>query len=210
MIRLRFRYRVYGPLCYVSHLEQMKVWERAMRRAGLPLAYTKGFTPRPRLQVAAPLPVGFAAEGELLDAWMEEAVGPERAREALCRTLPEGLEVCAVWEVDLREPSLPVQVEAAVYGVWVETGLAEGELRQRVEALLARPAVFRERRGRPYDLRPLIRALEVEGIREGGAALRMVLSLGEGTTGRPEEVLDALGVAEGFFRVVRRGLVLKA
>ncbi len=209
MVRLRFLYRVYGLLRYVSHLEQMKVWERAMRRAGLPLAYTGGFTPRPRLQVAAPLPVGFASEAELLDAWMEQPLAPEKARELLARTLPEGLEILEVREAGLEEPSLPVQVDAAEYEVHVETSLSEEELRERVEELLARKMLPRERRGRLYDLRPLIRTLKVDGLQEGQATLRMVLSLGEGKTGRPEEVLDELGLGGAFFQVVRRAMVLK-
>lgn len=209
MVRLRFLYRVYGPMRYVSHLEQMKVWERAMRRAGLPLAYTGGFTPRPRLQVAAPLPVGFASEGELLDAWMERLVPADEVRRALAETLPEGLEIREVREAGLEEPSLPMQVEAAEYGVEVETSASGEELRGRVEEMVSQKAIPRERRGRAYDLRPLIRALDVEGVGEGWATLRMVLSLGERATGRPEEVLDALGLADGFFRVIRRRLVLK-
>ncbi|MCS7282024.1 MAG: TIGR03936 family radical SAM-associated protein [Anaerolineae bacterium] len=209
MVRLRFLYRVCGPLRYVSHLEQMKVWERAMRRAGLPLAYTGGFTPRPRLQVAAPLPVGFASEGELMDAWMEQPVAPEEVLKALTRTLPEGLEILEVREADLGEPSLPVQVEAAEYEVRVETAVPEGELRKRLEELLSSTALPRERRGRSYDLRPLIRALNLEDASDGWATLRMTLSLGERATGRPEEVVDALGLGGAFFQVTRRRLLLK-
>lgn len=209
MVRLRFLYRVYGPLRYVSHLEQMKVWERAMRRAGLPLAYTGGFTPRPRLQVAAPLPVGFASEGELMDAWMERPVVLEEAQGLLARTLPEGLDVLEIREVHLAEPSLPVQVEAAEYEVRVEASVQEKELQERVRELLSRERLPRERRGRSYDLRPLIRTLEVEGVADGWATLRMTLSLGERATGRPEEVVDALGLGGAFFQVTRRRLLLK-
>lgn len=206
--RLRVTYSVDGPLRYVSHLEQMKVWERAARRAGLPLAYSGGFTPRPRIQVAAALPVGFAAGEELLDLWMERPMDPEEVSRSLAGALPEGMAVLRVEEADPTEPPLPVRVEAAEYRVSVEMERSAEEVRRRVDALLAAPSLPRQRRGRSYDLRPLIRLLEVEESPPGQVVLRMVLTAREGATGRPEEVLDALGWAGGFFRIQRRRLLL--
>ena len=206
--RLRVAYSVDGPLRYASHLERTRVWERAARRAGLPLAYSGGFNPRPRIQVAAALPVGFAADEELLDLWMEEPVAPEEAARALGATLPEGLTVLRVEEADPAEPALPTRVRAMEYETSVETELPVEEVRRRVEELLAAPSLPRHRRGRAYDLRPLIQELRVEKGDPGWLTLTMVLSAWEGATGRPEEVLDALGLADGFFRVRRRRLLL--
>ena len=204
--RWRITYAVNGPLRYVSHLEQVRVWERAIRRAGLPLAYSGGFTPRPRLQVALPLPLGFASEAEWLDLWLEQPVEPERIVQALTRTLPEGLAIRSIEEVPPGAPSLPSQVVAAGYAVTVETTVPADEIRRRIEGLLAAETLPRERRGRPYDLRPLILDLHLEEARTGECVLTMLLSAREGATGRPEEVLDALGLADDFFRVTRRGI----
>jgi radical SAM-linked protein len=205
--RWRITYAVDGPLRYVSHLEQVQVWERAIRRAALPLAYSGGFTPRPRLQVALPLPLGFAAEAEWLDLWLEQPVGPERIVQALTGTLPEGLAIRGIEEVPLNAPSLPAQVRAAEYAVTVETTVPADEIRRRIEELLAAGTLPRERRGRPYDLRPLILDLCLEEAYAGGCVLTMLLSAREGATGRPEEVLDALGLADGFFQVTRRRIL---
>ena len=207
--RWRITYTVDGPLRYVSHLEQVRVWERAIRRAGLPLAYSGGFTPHPRLQVALPLPLGFASEAEWLDLWLEQPVEPERIVQALTLTLPEGLAIRSIEEVPLGAPPLPSQVVAAGYAVTVETTVPADEIRRRIEELLAAETIPRERRGRPYDLRPLILDLHLEEARAGECVLRMLLSAREGATGRPEEVLDALGLADGFFRVTRRGIVVQ-
>ncbi len=206
LYRLRITYGVNGPLRYVSHLEQVRVWERAMRRAGLPLAYTGGFTPRPRLQVALPLPLGFAAEAEWLDIWLERPVAPDEFRRALTDVLPEGLEIRAVEEVPPDAPALPARVQAAEYIVFVETVIPAPEVQRRIEAFLAATEMRRERRGRPYDLRPLVLSLHLEESRPDGVLLKMTLSAREGATGRPEEVLDALGLAGDFFQVTRRAI----
>lgn len=208
--RWRITYTVEGPIRYISHLEQVRVWERAIRRAGLPLAYSGGFTPRPRLQVAAPLPLGFASEAEWLDLWLEGPVEPETIVRALTATLPEGLAIRSIEEVPPGAPSLPSQVVAAEYEVRVETALGADDIRRRIEDLLAAETLPRERRGRPYDLRPLILDLSLEESRAGEIVLAMRLSAREGATGRPEEVLDALGLADGSFRVTRRRIYLTA
>ena len=206
--RWRITYTVDGPLRYVSHLEQVRVWERAIRRAGLPLAYSGGFTPHPRLQVALPLPLGFASEAEWLDLWLEEPVDRETIIGALAAALPEGLTIQRVEEVPPDAPALPPRVWAAEYTVTVETTVPPDEIQRRIEGLLAAETLPRERRGRPYDLRPLILSLRLEEARAGEIVLTMLLSAREGATGRPEEVLDALGLADDFFQVTRRGILI--
>jgi radical SAM-linked protein len=207
MQRLRVTYSVDGPLRFASHLERARVWERAVRRAGLPLAYSGGFNPRPRMQVAAALPVGFAAQGEMLDLWFEQPVDPAIARSALARALPEGLHIVQVEEIAPAEPPLQTRVTAAVYTVTVETTAPLETIRGRVTDLLAAQALPRQRRGRSYDLRPLIQRLSVQAGRPGKVVLEMELAAREGATGRPEEVVDALGLAEDSFRVRRERLL---
>ena len=206
--RLRVTYSVDGPLRYASHLDQMRVWERAARRAGLPIAYSGGFSPRPRLQIAAALPVGFTARAELLDLWLGQLVDPCAAQGALTAALPEGLTILRVEEADPSEPSLPSQVRATEYSVAVETNESAQAVRRRMGELLARESLPRQRRGRSYDLRPLIERLWMEESRSGKVVLGMVLTAREGATGRPEEVLDVLRLADGFFSVERRRLLL--
>jgi len=70
-MRLRITFSKEGWLIYSSHLDLMRVWERALRRAGAPLAYSGGFNPRPKLQIARALPLGHVGEGELIDVWLE-------------------------------------------------------------------------------------------------------------------------------------------
>lgn len=206
--RLRLQYAVDGPARYASHLDQIRIWERAARRARLPLAYSAGFTPHPQIHVAAALPVGVAGRAEWLDLWLEQPVEPAAARTALDSQLPAGMTITDAFLADPQEPALPAQVRAAEYVVTVETAMSITEVRRRLEGLLAAENLPRQRRGRIYDLRPLLERLWVEEGEEGMLRLGMVLSAREGATGRPDEVLDALGLADGFFQIERRALRL--
>jgi len=208
--RLRIIYSVEGPPRYASHLDQMAIWERAARRAGVPLVYSRGFTPRPRLQIAAALPVGFAAGAECIDLWLEEPADPGTVAAALAAALPQGMEVVAVEEVPLDEPSLPTQVFAAEYVVRVETECGAEALQSRIDQLLAAESLPRVRRGKSYDLRPLIEALELKDTRDGEGELWMRLTAKPGATGRPEEVVGALDLGGDFYRVCRARLILEA
>ena len=80
--RLRLRFSKGEQLKYISHLDLARAWERAFRRAGLPVAHSQGFNPRPRLQIAAALPVGVTGRAEYLDVWLTEALVPEDAGSA--------------------------------------------------------------------------------------------------------------------------------
>ena len=204
--RLRLTYSVDGPARYASNLDYLRVWERAARRAGLVLLYSSGFNPRPHIQVAAALPVGFAGRAELLDLWLAQPADPDAAREGLAGALPAGLVIVRAELADPAEGPLPARVQAAEYTAEVETETPLDEVRRRVVELLAASSLPRQRRGRSYDLRPLVLQLRVE---EGErVVLRRELDARQSATGRPEEVLDALGLAGGFFRVWRERLVI--
>lgn len=177
---------------YVGNLDMHTVWERTLRRAGLPLAYSNGFNPRPRFQVASSLPMGASSRCELLDAWMVNAPALEGIYKSLQEAAPPGLEVVAVNQVPLSLPALQTQLVSSDYIVFLRDPILQEELEQRVNELAARTHLPREKRKKSYDLRPLIEKIEVLP----GQPRRIFLQLAarEGATGRPEEVLDALGI----------------
>ncbi len=195
--RLRIAYRKAGAVRYVAHLDLMRTWERALRRASLPLAYTQGFSPHARLALGAALAVGFEGERELLDVWMSPPVAPLDVARRLGAVLPEGLEVLAVEEIAHELPSLQSAITSATYELVFDRAEVDAkELRWRVEGLLAAHSLeWEEQRGqktRSYDLRATVRDLEV---REEGDRVVLALDLEarEGRTGRAQSVLDALG-----------------
>jgi radical SAM-linked protein len=207
-MRLRVTFAKNDPLTYTSHLDLARIWERSLRRARVPLVYSQGFNPRPKLQLAAALPLGHVGEAELLDVWLERPMSVEAFAKALVPVLPDGLAISEVRQVVLKEPALPAQVSAAEYLVTVEGSEARGEIEARVERVLAADELPHERRGKPYDLRLLIERLWVE--REGGGkvVLGMQLAARAGATARPEAVLEVLGMCQVFARYHRRQLVL--
>ena len=136
--RLRITYRKAGMLRYIAHLDLMRTWERALRRAKLPLAYTQGFTPHARLALGAPLALGTVGERELLDVWMSPNVVPPELTRRLAAVLPDGLGLIAAEEVPHALPSLQSQIQSATYEVAFEPGDVDAdELRGLIEGLLA-------------------------------------------------------------------------
>jgi radical SAM-linked protein len=208
--RLRLQFAKGELLKYISHLDLARTWERIFRRAGLPIAYSQGFNPRPRFQIAAALPVGVTGRAEFLDVWLVEPLAPEHAVAWLRPTLPPGLEVASMEEVELRAPSLQSQMRAAEYWVVVETQESAKAVRTRVEALLDAPTILRQRhhkgRMQTYDLRPLIQRVSVEPGRGAELVLPMRLQASPEGAGRPDQVLEALGLSLAPHTVERTNL----
>jgi radical SAM-linked protein len=201
-MRIRITFSKQGALRYTGHLDLHKLWERAARRAELPLAYTQGFHPGPKISLAAALPLGFSSTCEVLDMRLEHDVDLAGLPERLNGTLPPGLQVTNVEQVDEREPALQTQVASAEYRVTL-TGSGPGfDLKRRIESVLEADSIPRERRGKAYDLRPLIETIEA-----GDDTITMRLAAREGATGRPEEVLSVLGIAFEDTRIERTRLI---
>jgi radical SAM-linked protein len=207
-MRLRITFSKSGPLAYTSHLDLARMWERSLRRAGVALAYSSGFNPRPRLQLAAALPLGHTGEAELVDVWLEQPTSGEDLTRALSPVLPKGLSVSQVRQVGLKEPALQTRVASAEYRVTVEWPAESAEqVEARVARLLAAKELPQERRGKRYDLRPLIERLWLEGADGGNVVLGMQLAARAGATARPEAVLETLGMGGAFARYHRRLLI---
>jgi len=206
--RLRITFAKGEEIKYISHLDLMRLWERTLRRARVPLAYSHGFNPRPRIAVAAPLPLGFTSRGEVMDVVLERHISPYNFARCLAPHLPPGLELLSVEKVYPQLPSLQSQVRAAEYRVTASWDGSREELEGKLRELLMAEQLPRQRRGKDYDLRPLIEELWVEGREAGGWVLGMRLRAGDQGTGRPDEVLEALGLAEKLYLVRRERLLM--
>jgi radical SAM-linked protein len=198
--RLRLVFCKGAEIKYISHLDLMRTWERALRRAELPLAHSQGFNPRPRLFFAAALPVGFTGRAEMLDVLLERRLGLHDFAARLKAQLPVGLWLESANEVPMALPPLPGQVMAAEYEVLVETEGTADEIKARLAGLLAMASLPRHRQRpgqeRAYDLRPLIQELWFVGWRANLAVIGMRLQADPQGTGRPDEVMAALGLAD--------------
>ncbi len=207
MRRYRFTYQKSEALRYVGNLDLHKIWERAFRRAKLPLAYSQGFHPQPRLVQASPLPLGLTGKAELIDAWITEPLQAGNLMQKLAPVLPPGIAIHKVTAVDLSQPALPTQVHAARYGVTLLDPLPAEELQARLDELLQADSLPRRRRNKSYDLRPLIEDARLDDS-AGEPGLILQLAARQGATGRADEVLDALGIPLHAARIERLQLLL--
>lgn len=209
MQRLRLTFAKTAAMRYTGHLDTHTAWERTFRRARLPLAYSQGHNPQPRLQLAAALPLGFTSECEIADAWLETAQDLDAVRAALEAALPPGLALLALAEAPLNEPALQTQVRSAEYTVTLDVPWSAEELDARLWDLLAQPEIRRVRRDKPYDLRLLIEEARRLSETSSPHQLQLRLAAREGATGRPEEVVEALGAEAARARFHRRRLILE-
>jgi radical SAM-linked protein len=186
----------------------MRTWERAIRRAALPLVYTHGFSPHARISLAAPLPVGVVGRRELMDMWLDPSIATDAAAERLRSAMPPGLEVIAVEEVSDALPSLQSLLRAARYDVLLPPSVDIVAAREQLATLLALGSLdWEEERGdktRRYDLRSTILDIQFnDATAQRPASLDMHLSLAEGRTGRPAQVLLAMGIDPDGFEITR-------
>jgi radical SAM-linked protein len=211
--RLRVTFAKGAGLKYISHLDLALTWERALRRAEVPLAYSQGHNPQARLQLASGLPLGYTGTAEVMDVLLTEPMSPEEFARRVDMTLPTGLSLDKVEEVPLKTTALQSVLRQATYRVTVETPLPADELRKRITNLLATDHLEQQRirKGRPetFDLRPLVETVWLEGILDEQAILHMQLSAGQHGNVRPDAVLAALSLEDAFFQVERTKLLFK-
>ncbi|MEN8098697.1 MAG: TIGR03936 family radical SAM-associated protein [Chloroflexota bacterium] len=202
MHRYRITFSKSGPTRYISHLDLAQVWERWFRRARIPVTYSQGFNPQPKINLGSALPLGIEGENELLDVRLTEGTESERIVAQLQDHAPPGLIVKIVKGIDRSEPSIQSQLLANEYLIEHANDM---DLVARINDLLESADIIRHRRGKEYNLRPLIEEMSLDPTDN---TLRMRLSARPAATGRPDEVLDELGVDPRTVRIKRTRLVL--
>jgi radical SAM-linked protein len=206
-MRIRLTFSKSGPMQYVGHLDLHRSWERVFRRSGLPLAYSQGFHPQPHLNLACALPLGFTSQCEILDAWLELDVPIDQIQAMVSSALPPGLEVLSLENIDLLAPALQTQVTSAVYMITFLDDIPD--LDDRLQRIISADHLPRLRRNKSYDLRTLIEGITLLPKNEvGNCSIRVQLAAREAATGRPEELLDELGIKFEATHVHREKLIL--
>ncbi len=205
--RLTLLFRKVADLRFLSHLEVVRSLIRAMRRAGLPLAYSGGYNPQPRVSIASALPVGVAGLRELAEVELRERVEPGAFVARLNGQLPEGLRALGAWEAPLHgAEALGQRVRAAVYALAAHANGASALLApETCEIFLNQPSivveVFKKGKMVPVDVRPYVRHFR-QVPTEDPSTLRWELCLhaGPGGSVRPQAIfrrfLETLAPAE--------------
>ncbi len=187
--RLRIQFAKTGSMALLSHLDLMRLLERALRRSGLPISFTGGFHPLPRVQIALALPLGAEADGEWMDMEFTEALDPLQLQQGLQPLLPPGITLLTVAEVPVSSPSLSQEIRAAVWSfdVELESGMTF-DWSPAIAALLAADQLMwhdTDKKGRPRsrDCRSVLRRLDVLSDPEG-SRLRLRLEADVDSMGR--------------------------
>jgi radical SAM-linked protein len=208
-MKLRIRFSKLGKVRFTSHRDVARIWERALRRAELPVAYSGGFSPRPKLSFGLALPTGAESIAEYLDVDLdEERSGPVESASLparLTEALPAGLEALAAGMVERGTPSLQEAVNTCSWVLHVQ-GVDEATMHTFVDRTLAADdlVVTRERKGKQVtdDLRPAIRSLAVVDSTYDGVELEAELGVHPRSL-RPAELIDAIAAGLVLFRVRR-------
>lgn len=203
--RLRITFARDATLKYIGHLDMARTWQRILRRAELPLAYSEGFNPQPKITFAAALPVGCTSEHEVMDIVLSPSRDVDEVHERLQRALPPGIRLLSIDEVELHAPALQTQLTATEFTIVVNDGPI-GDLADRVQTFLGATEVMRDRRGKIYNLRPLVQAISIEPESDR-ITIRSRLQSTESGTGRPDELANALGLDPNVVKIHRTKLI---
>jgi radical SAM-linked protein len=189
-VRLRFAKR--GDLRLISHHDLLRCLERALRRAALPVARTRGFTPRPKLVFSQALALGIEGRREVLELELAEPMEPDEVRRRLAAVLPAGFDLL---EAEPAPPGRPAQPHAACYRLALPAERRDAARAALAELLASPDWIVTRRRGdrqTTFDLRPFVldASIDADGV------LRVRLKVEPSGSARPEELLEVLGLRD--------------
>jgi radical SAM-linked protein len=213
-VRVRIRFTKLGKVRFTSHRDAARIWERACRRAELPVAYSVGFSPRPRLHFGLALSTGHESLAEYLDVDLDDAraaaIHVDDLPAALSAMLPEGMVAQRAMVIPPGTPSLQEAVTACTWRIDVADAAAD-TVASSLESFLGAKVVLieRERKGERStdDIRPAVLAAVVDGeidLPDGRPGVRLNVELATvGRSLRPAELVGALMPHDLDVRVLR-------
>jgi len=204
--RIRVKFTKVDDLRFTGHIDLQRLFERALRRSGLPIRYSQGFSPKVRLNLASALPLGFSSRAEVLDFWMNKAVDLPIIESALKTAVPSELEIMNVQEVPNKMPSLQGSLKASEFLIKFPKNFELITLKTRLDHLLQNDVLETENRGKTKNLRPMI--LKIEWIDEE-MALRVLMTATPGNTGRPDELVRFLELDPSDCEFERTSLIFE-
>lgn len=194
MYKLRIKFQKVNQLKFISHLELMRVIERAFRRMQLPLKFTQGFNPHPKISYAAPLSVGVSSDCEFLDVELTEKVDISQLIEQSKNELPTGITFLEGHYV-VDKKSLMSITAFSLYAVQVKSDtIDESFCRKQIESFMNRQEILHTKLNKrkkevTKNIRDLILDFELLGIQEGKLIFKMLLKTGSSGNVKPETVL---------------------
>ncbi|MDB9378621.1 TIGR03936 family radical SAM-associated protein, partial [Nodularia sphaerocarpa] len=208
-LRVRVWFGKQGTMALVSHLDLMRLFDRVIRRAGLPIAFTGGFHPGPRIAIASALALGATSSGEVVDFELTQLVEVETFRQKLLQELPTDIPVYNVATIDLKAPAANQVIEAADYCITVAalTSVTPAQWQLWIDEIKTRDELWWEKTSKSgktqlVNLRERLFELDLVESKTSVAESTVVLHyLGscrhDGVILRPEQILSMLEIVAG-------------
>lgn len=218
---IRTRFVKGSTLRFISHLDLVRVFHRAVRRARLPIEFSKGYNPHPKISFGSALAVGCTSEAEFVDFELTDEVSPKEFIKRLNDALPYGIKVLEAKEVPKNTPSLMSKINTAIYCIALELpkGLSSSEVKQRIKRFMELKTIrikkLKKNRQKEMDIRNLIYELDVLDIKNGCVEIKAVVKIGNMGSVNPEMLVQAFNNYKIFSedvrlkRAHRKGLFIK-
>ncbi len=210
--RIRIKYTKTGRLRFLSHLDFMTLFQRAATRAEVPLAFSQGFNPHPKVAFGPALSVGTESEAEYLDMETDPLIDLLRTTKALNSALPRGMRIAEMRVVPRKAPSLSGSIARYIYAVAIPAAYAQ-DVESKVRDFLAQPAVIITKDGKEKDIKPGIESMTVKNA-DGTVELEIILQDSERIKPRVQDVIEktfGIGREESaLFRVKRTAMFYKS
>lgn len=215
MIRLRSCFEVTGNARFLSHLDMLKVMERALRRANISVAFSEGFNPHPKIAFGSARAVGLSSTCEYFDVDIKEDINPEEYKNKLQDSLPTGIAIKETRKVSTNVSALMAVLNCATYQVILKTSsdLTQKDLDELVEKFFTKEEVIVERnspKGRKQlDIRPGVFHIKTK-LDENNINLEIEVMSGSTGNIRPHEVIHALGMGDAeIISITRTDLFIR-
>jgi radical SAM-linked protein len=207
-MHIRLHYSKTAALRYSSTLDMQLVWERTFRRAQIPLDYSHGFHPQPRIQQALPLPLGFLSDDEIMDVWLSTELDPIAVLSSMQKATPPGIDILKLAVITEKSTSITTQVLSTLYSAMPLIEINREDLQASIDEFLSKDSVIRILRKKAYDVRPLVEKCELKPLPRKKVEIRLQLAAREGANGRPDEVISSLGYNPMDFLYTRKKTIL--
>lgn len=212
--RLRIVFRKGERMRFISHLDVLRYWERSLKRAEIPIKYSEGFTPHPKLTFAAPLPLGFIGENELLDVLLKEDITLKDFTERIQNQSLLDLDYISLFEVGMSLPPLPTLVKRANYRICIPSKTRQ-EIQSAIDFFSEKKSIpWKEirdnRKPKEYDLKQVVSNLRLSDFSSDVEEPEFQVSLEASSdlTVRPEQIVNALFPVVEEVKYCRTGFVL--
>jgi len=198
---IRFKFQRKEALRFLSHLDQLRLFQRAFRRANIEIEHSHGFNPHPKLAFAQAMSVGMVSDEEYADVTVKGTITIDEFMQKINKALPEGLCVIDAWYIEKGTLSLNASMAESEYELNVDLlyPIAEETVQKAVDALLTKQEIIIQRRTKKgkikeKDIRPFIKALEIKKIEALSITFRLTVIYIEQQCVKPMIVLEKLNL----------------